>query len=93
MTGSIDAAKNTFQTSESAILEIDFSKVKTIGYQHKGLTDMFYTAPAGYIAAELDDCLKEAKQYDYVALEVSGEELLEVLESGQEAVQKAGTEE
>ena len=54
---------------------------------------MFYTAPAGYIAAELDDCLKEAKQYDYVALEVSGEELLEVLESGQEAVQKAGTEE
>lgn len=93
MTGSIDAAKNTFQTSESAILEIDFSKVKTIGYQHKGLTDMFYTAPAGYIAAELDDCLKEAKQYDYVALEVSGEELLEVLESGQEAVQEAGTEE
>ena len=93
MTGNVDAAKNTFKTSESAIREIDFSKVKTIGYQHKGVADMFYTAPIGYLAAELDNCLEEAKQYDYVALEVSGEELLEVLGIGQaETVQEAGTE-
>lgn len=93
MTGKISAAEETFRLSEKIIRAIDFSKVETIGYQHKGLTDMFYTAPAGYIAAERDECLEESKQYDYVALEVSGEELLEVLGIGQEAVQEAGTEE
>ena len=93
MTGNTQTAEDTFRLSERTIQGIDFSKVETIGYQHKGLTDMFYTAPAGYIAAERDECLEEAKQYDYVALEVSGEELLEVLGIGQEAVQEAGTEE
>lgn len=93
MTGNTQTAEETFRLSEKIIRAIDFSKVETIGYQHKGLTDMFYTAPAGYIAAERDECLEEAKQYDYVALEVSGEELLEVLGIGQEAVQEAGTEE
>ena len=93
MNGNTQTAEDTFRLSERTIQGIDFSKVETIGYQHKGLTDMFYTAPAGYIAAERDECLEEAKQYDYVALEVSGEELLEVLGIGQEAVQEAGTEE
>lgn len=93
MTENMEAAEQTFRLSEKAIRGIDFSKVETIGYQHKELTDMFYTAPVGYIAAERDECLDEAKQYDYVALEVSGEELLEVLGIGEEAVQEAGTEE
>lgn len=93
MNGNTQTAEDTFRLSERTIQGIDFSKVETIGYQHKGLTDMFYTDPAGYIAAEQDDCLKEAKQYDYVALEVSGEELLEVLGIGEEAVQETGAEE
>ena len=55
---------------------------------------MFYSGQAGYIATERDGCLEAAKHYDYVALEVSGEKLLEVLGNGQaEAVQEAGTEE
>lgn len=92
--GNLETAEQTFRLSESTIRSIDFSKVETIRYQHKGLTDMFYSAPAGYIATERDVCLEAAKHYDYVALEVSGEKLLEVLGNGQaEAVQEAGTEE
>lgn len=44
---------------------------------------MFYSAPAEYIEAERMICLDQAKNYDYVALEVGGEKLLEVLENGQ----------
>ena len=72
---------------------IDFSKVETIGFQHKELKDMFYAAPTGYITAERAVCMEDAKQYDYVALEVSGERLLEVLGNGQaEALQETRTE-
>lgn len=81
MCGNLQTAEETFRLSETTIRTIDFSKVETICYQHKELTDMFYSAPAEYIAAERVVCLEEAKHYDYVALEVSGEELLEVLES------------
>ena len=91
--GNLDTAEQTFRLSESTIRSIDFSKVETIRYQHKGLTGMFYSAPAEYIAAERTICLEAAKHYDYVAIEVSGEKLLEVLGNGQaEAVQEAGAE-
>lgn len=93
ITGDTDTAEQTFRLSEKVIRAIDFSKVETIVHQHKELTDMFYTAPAGFIAAERDEYLDEVRQYDYVALEVSGEDLLEVLGVGEEAVQEAGTEE
>ena len=91
--GNLEAAEQTFRLSESTIQSIDFSKIKTIRYQHKALTDMFYSAPVGYIATERNICLEEAKHYDYIALEVSGEKLLEALENGKaKAVQEAGTE-
>lgn len=94
MTGNTQTAEETFRLSEKVIQSIDFGKVETISYQHKELTDMFYTSPVGFIAAERDECLEEAKQYDYVALEVSGEELLEVLGNGQsEEIQETGIEE
>lgn len=88
--GNLQTAEETFRLSEATIRSIDFSKVATIRYQHKELSDMFYSAPTEYIAAERTMCLEEAKHYDYVALEVSGEQLLEVLENEQaEAVQEA----
>ena len=92
--GNLETAEQTFWLSEATIRAIDFSKVETICYQHKGLTDMFFSAPDGYIATERTVCLEEVKHFDYVALEVSGEKLLEVLGNGQtEAVQETGTEE
>ena len=54
---------------------------------------MFYSTPVEYIAAEREVCLEEAKHYDYVALEVDGDKLLEVLgDERAEAVQEAGSE-
>lgn len=54
---------------------------------------MFYSDPIGYLATEQEKCLDKAKSYDYVALEVSGEKLLEVLENGREkTVPEAKTE-
>ena len=92
--GNLETAEQTFRLSETTIQAIDFSKVKTIAYQHKALTDMFYNAPIGYIEAEREVCMEEAKRYDYVAIEVSGEKLLEVLGDGQaEKIQKTGIEE
>lgn len=94
MCGNLETAEQTFRLSETTIQAIDFSKVKTIAYQHKALTDMFYNAPIGYIEAEREVCMEEAKRYDYVAIEVSGEKLLEVLGDGKtETIQKTGTEE
>ena len=91
--GNLETAEQTFWLSEATIRAIDFSKVETICYQHKGLTDMFFSAPDGYIATERTVCLEEVKHFDYVALAVSGEKLLEVLGNGQtEAVQETGTE-
>ena len=43
---------------------------------------MFYSYPVEFVASERTICLEEAKKYDYVALEVSGERLLEVLADG-----------
>ena len=92
--GNLETAEQTFRLSETTIQAIDFSKVKTIAYQHKALTDMFYNSPIGYIEAEREVCMEEAKRYDYVAIEVSGEKLLEVLGDGKtETIQKTGTEE
>lgn len=88
--GNLTTAEQTFRLSEAMMKSIDFRKVRTIGYQHKELADMFYSDPVEYLAAERKVCLDEARHYDYVALEVSGEKLLEVLGNGQaEEIQEA----
>ena len=54
---------------------------------------MFFYHPAEYITAEKTICLEEAKAYDYVALEVSGQKLLEALNNGgAEEVQEESAE-
>lgn len=80
--GNLETAEQTYSISESELEAIDFSKVETISYEYSELKDMFYSDPVGYLATEQEKCLDKAKSYDYVALEVSGEKLLEVLENG-----------
>ena len=80
--GNLETAEQTYRISESELEAIDFSKVETISYEYSELKDMFYSDPVGYLATEQEKCLDKAKSYDYVALEVSGEKLLEVLENG-----------
>mgnify|MGYP004473599843 FL=1 len=91
--GNLETAEQTYSISESELEAIDFSKVETISYEYSELKDMFYSDPVGYLATEQEKCLDKAKSYDYVALEVSGEKLLEVLENGREkTVPEAKTE-
>lgn len=91
--GNPETAEQTYSISESELEAIDFSKVETISYEYSELKDMFYSDPVGYLATEQEKCLNKAKIYDYVALEVSGEKLLEVLENGrEETVPEAKTE-
>lgn len=76
MGGDLKTAEESFRIGEQFMSSIDFRKVQSIGRVHKGLNDMFYTTPTAYITQEKEICLEEAKTYDTVALEVSGEELL-----------------
>ena len=84
ISGDLKTAEDSFRIGEQVIQSIDFSKVSSIEYSHKGLSDMFYSRPVDYITTEKLECLEEAKRYDYVAIEVSGEKLLEVADSGRE---------
>ena len=82
--GETGAVEQTFKKSVSFLKDIDFSAVKTIGISHKDadLSDWFFNHPVEYVEAEKRPCLEAAKDYDYVQIEVSGEDLLEVLKDG-----------
>ena len=93
MSGEMDAAKQTYQLAETFLSSIDFSRLKTIEHVHKNLKDMFYSMPVQYLSVEKQICFDEMKAYDYVALEVSGNKLLEVLSNGgSEEVSESNTE-
>ena len=79
MRGNLQTAEESFKISEQFVGSIDFGKVKSIENIHPGLEDMFYAYPVDFITSERTAYLEEAKAYDYVALEVSGEVLLEAL--------------
>ena len=49
MCGNLKTAEQTYQISESALKAIDFSKVKTICYEHPELKNTFYSDPVGFI--------------------------------------------
>lgn len=93
ITGDLQTAENSFRIGEQFIQTIDFSKVKSIEYSHKELRDMFYATPVEYIATEKQEYLEEAKDYDYVSIEVCGKKLLEMIENGREKkIQEADAE-
>ena len=92
--GETGAVEQTFKKSVSFLKSIDFSAVKTIGISHKDadLSDWFFNHPVEYIEAEKRPCLEAAKEYDYVQIEVSGEDLLEVLKDGGKELSETETE-
>jgi hypothetical protein len=58
--------------------EIRFDSIKTIDYIHKQTQELFYNCPEEYIEAEKDVCMADAKDYDVIDVEVTGQKLLEV---------------
>lgn len=84
--GEMAAIEQTFRDGVSFLDNTDFSKLKSIELAHKGvnLEDMFYNHASKYLEIEREQCIESSKSYDYVALEVTGDKLLEVLSDGRE---------
>lgn len=84
--GEMAAVEQTFEDGISFLDSIDFGKLKSIELVHKGvdLDDMFYNHALQYVEIEKKQCVESGKSYDYVALEVTGDKLLEVLSDGGE---------
>lgn len=81
--GETDAAEQTFVECMKFLGEIDFSKLRSIEASHKDakFDDWFFNKPVEYAEMEMKPCLEIAKEYDCFQIEVSGEELLEVLQN------------
>lgn len=90
--GDLKTAEQSFRLAIQYTRSIDFGKVKSIGYRYKDTSDMFFNKSVEYIETEQNLCVEQAKNYDFVTLEVSGEKLLEVLENGKsEAISETKT--
>ena len=86
VTGDIEAAKKAYVASIDFIKSISFDNVRTIQFIHNPseVRDSFVYHPVAYIEAEQEDTEEEAKEYDYMFIEATGEDLLEVLGDVQE---------
>lgn len=93
VTGEIEAANKAFSDSAEFMNTISFGNAKTIQYIHETeeIQDRFVYHPVDYIEAEQEDADEYAKEYDYMIIEATGEELMEVLESDKE-VREQGAE-
>lgn len=80
VTGDIEAAKQAYNDSEQFIATIEFSNAQTIRHIHKpkDVQNMFVFHPVEYIKAEKEEAEEAAKEYDYMLIEASGQDLLEV---------------
>ena len=84
--GEMTAVEQTFEDGIAFLDDIDFGKLKSIELAHRGvdLDDMFYNHALWYMEIEKKQFLESGKLYDYVAVEVTGDRLLEVLSDGRE---------
>ena len=76
-------AERVYELAEEDLSSISFDAMKTLRYIQKERNgDMFYYHPVEYITADKEACLEAAKDYDYIALKVSGEKMLEAFNDG-----------
>ena len=76
-------AERVYELAEEEMAAISFDAMKTLRYIHKTNSDMLYYHPVEYVTADKEACLEAAKDYDFIALSVSGEKLLEVFNDGE----------
>ena len=76
-------AENVYEKVEKSMASISFDAMKTLRYIHKKNSDMLYYHPVEYVTADKEACLEAAKDYDFLALKVSGAKLLEALNNGE----------
>ena len=76
-------AERVYELAEEELSSISFDAMKTLRYIQKERNgDMSYYHPVEYITADKEACLEAAKDYDYIALKVSGEKMLEAFNDG-----------
>lgn len=77
------AAKMTYDLSADFIRGLDYSKVASIRHIHPNAEDgdFFFLKAEQYLMVEKAVCLEQINAYDYIELNVSGSELLEVIQN------------
>lgn len=86
VTDEMETAKKAYGDSIDFIKTIRFENAQTIKFIHKpdDIQDLFVYHPVAYIEAEQKDAEEDAKKYDYMIIDTTGEELLEVFGNGEE---------
>jgi hypothetical protein len=82
--GNMSAAEKVYDQSIAHVKELNFGRVKTLEHMHRKRSGMLYDNAVGYLAFEKEERIGDAKEYDYITIEVTGEKLLEVAANGEE---------
>lgn len=77
-------ASLVFDQANATIAKIDFDRVKGISYIHPKEKDWIFDTATQYIDNSKVACLEDAKKYELISVKVSGQELLEAYEHGEE---------
>ncbi len=91
--GDTHQAEDVYRSAIDFLKDLDYSKLQTLRYVHSeaAMQKTFCYHATEYVETEKVACLEDARQYDYITLSVSGEELLEVLSDGRKEIRKAET--
>ena len=81
--GYIQQAENVYELAEEAMASISFDAMKTLRYIHPKSRNMLFDYPVEYVTTDKMDCLEAAKDYDFIAMKVSGDQLLEAFNCGE----------
>ena len=80
-----DNAKRVFEIAQNQLMQIDFSNTKTISYIHDSESFLPFSES---ITEELSDerklCIEHTENYKSVAIQISGDKLLEIIENEKE---------
>lgn len=84
ITGDTDTLKNTFDYSEAFLRSLNMGAIKTIEYSHPNLNwnRLFYNTAIPDLARDKQFYLERVENYDAITIEISGNELLEVIDNG-----------
>ena len=81
--GDTDTAERVYEMTLTDLDAIDYSKVNTIEYLHrKSSFESFGELIPQYIETECHECLEKTQKFDTIEIEITGEELLEVISNG-----------
>lgn len=84
--GDMKRAQHVFEMAINYLRELDFGNVSTFSYMHpkEDAKEMFFNNAPEYIQAAQAACIESAKPFEFIAIQLSGDELLEVIGNGEE---------